>query len=492
MSVAQLTCDKRFQIRIAENRLTVTLAVDEHTTDGVEPPAIFDRLVNLGLPLDDTTRIRVQALTENGCIRVTTPTVIYEGLPPIDDQPPRLELLAAEKTQATDHYQRSSFRIATVGEPIAFLHPLVEGQDGRDVFGHPLPRRHAPQEPVKLGRNVQLDPDGKTIQATARGSVHFDGRTLAVETSLEINGNVDFSTGHIDFGGDVFISGSVLDLFKVKGNNIEVRGAVEAADIHAERDLHVTGGILGKEKGRCHAGHELTAKYATNVHLSSGGHITVHSEIANCHVVCAGKLTVECGPLLAGHITANGGVACKSLGAPSQIPTLVEAGLDSELLENAKAKLEQLDAQKQKVTRTRQLVETLMRDPKKLSAAQKEKATELLYETDMLDEQINKNLQTLRESLQASLAKAKPEVTVVDTAYPGVTLRFPGLETTLQAPLKGPLKFVPHDIDGEKRIVAQNTSSGSSHTLPTRFSKSPVMDALQRLLNPAPAAQSKA
>ena len=66
---------------------------------------------------------------------------------------------------------------------------------------------------------------------------------------LDIPGNVDFSTGSINFLGDINIKGDVLSGFTVRAmGNIHVDGVIEAGSaVEAGGDLVVVKGILGDE-----------------------------------------------------------------------------------------------------------------------------------------------------------------------------------------------------------------------------------------------------
>ena len=63
-----------------------------------------------------------------------------------------------------------------------------------------------------------------------------DRKSAKVSNTLEIDQNVDFSTGNIDFPGNVIVHRSVKDCFTVKArDDIEVRGLIEAATLIANQ-----------------------------------------------------------------------------------------------------------------------------------------------------------------------------------------------------------------------------------------------------------------
>ena len=83
-----------------------------------------------------------------------------------------------------------------------------------------------------------LSEDGLALLAAIDGKAEMiDGR-INVYAVYEVLGNVDNSTGNIDFIGNVIINGNVLTGFEVKaGGYIEVRGVVEGAKIIAQGDV---------------------------------------------------------------------------------------------------------------------------------------------------------------------------------------------------------------------------------------------------------------
>jgi uncharacterized protein (DUF342 family) len=303
-----------------------------------------------------------------------------------------------------------------------------------------------------FGQNVKLDDDGLTVRATTVGRICQESESLWVETIAEIPGDVDFSCGNIDVAGDVHVRGSVLDLFRVKGSNIHVGGAIEGAEITAIHDLHVGGGIVGKDKGRCTAGGDITCKYLTNATLTAAGNVSSQGEIAHARIICGGRLTVERGPLASGHVTANGGVCCRSLGSPTGAKVLVEVGFDDNFRSTAKARLHEILVQK------------------KLAAAnQGEKSTD-------------DTLHRLREEYRAIHQKSNCEILVQEILHAGVTMRFLGVEAITESAWKGPLRLVPRQRDDEWELVLIDTASNSTHVLPSRPWHDAPYEALQKLI----------
>ena len=115
------------------------------------------------------------------------------------------------------------------GQEICHLIKPTEGEPGRTVLDQEIPAKSGKNVPLPQGRNTEISEDGTQLLASIDGSVEFTGRSFQVKPVLEISGNVDFSTGDLDFLGDINIGGNVLSGFTVRAmGNIHIAGVVEA------------------------------------------------------------------------------------------------------------------------------------------------------------------------------------------------------------------------------------------------------------------------
>src|SRR5205807_9176755 len=121
---------------------------------------------------------------------------------------------------------------------------------------------------------------------------------------------------------------------------------IEAAEVTATEDIQVSGGILGKGKGRCQAGGDITCKYASNGTLIAAGNVKVRGEISHARIISRGRLAAENAALTSGHITANGGITCRSMGSVIEAQTLGEVGIDEQLRSGAPQRLAEFKQRK--------------------------------------------------------------------------------------------------------------------------------------------------
>ncbi len=151
------------------------------------------------------------------------------------------------------------------GEVICKITPPVPGVPGRTVKNEKIPARAGKKAPVPKGRNTELSPDESVLVASVTGHVEFVGRAFQVKPVMEIRTNVDYSTGNINFLGDVHIYGDVCSGFTVRAmGNVTVDGVVEAATIEAGGNLIVVKGIKGDGRAVIRAHRSIFTKYMEN------------------------------------------------------------------------------------------------------------------------------------------------------------------------------------------------------------------------------------
>jgi len=246
----------------------------------------------------------------------------------------------------------------------------------------------------------------------------------------------------------------------------------------------VEGGIIGKDKGHCTAGGSITCRYISNATLIAGGNISCHGEVAHARIVCGGRLTVERGPLVSGHVTANGGVSCRSLGSPANAKILLEAGFD-EKFRGVKATLDEITARRKNAAHIREVVARIMQHSRKLMPGQQQEVTKAVAKADEAEKSANEMLQSLRELYEASRRNSVGEIVEQEILHAGVTVRFCGVEGTIESDFKGPLSLVPRQHEGEWKLFLIDGRSKSTHELPSHPWHDSVIDAIRKAVEAA-------
>ena len=255
-------------------------------------------------------------------------------------------------------------------------------------------------------------------------------------------------------------------------------GVIQAADVQVSGDIEALSGICCRDKGRCVAAKSITTRYLMNSIVEAGENISVEAEIRASFVTCGGKLVNERGRILGGSIMAAGGVFCRNLGGANGTPTIVMAGAGAALQELAGRAVAEVNAFREKARRAAAMGNKLLSDQKRLTPRDKERATELLFKSYELEQSTHKMLDMIRMRYERAVSVANPEICVSEAVYPGVLIRFPGMEAAISSALRGPLRIAPRN--GTSREIVVTEEGGSSFILPTRRVKGDaIADMLQ-------------
>lgn len=257
--------------------------------------------------------------------------------------------LVVDEYNRVDYAAISFIQNAAEGDVICRIIAPTTGEEGQTVLGQVLPARDGRAATPPKGRNTALTEGGDALVATKTGHVEFNGRTFQVKPVMEIEGNVDYSTGHINFLGDVHVHGDVCTGFTVRAmGNITVDGVVEAATVEAGGDLIMVKGAQGDNRAVLRASHSIFAKYLENCCVYAMEDL--HADcIINCDVYCDGLVEVRSGrgTIIGGSIRAAHEVSVGVLGSRAEARTDVVLGglpcqeFDYEVLTREIAELEE-------------------------------------------------------------------------------------------------------------------------------------------------------
>jgi uncharacterized protein len=401
------------------------------------------------------------------------PYLVAEGQPPVE--PTNQEFIWDEKYKPAGHgvddqdivnfYELHKLVTVEANAVVGCIRPGREGKDGLDVYGNALkPRKKS--LPLRLGEYVALDPDAKTLRATSSGQVILQGNKISVRRVLDIAGNIDFETGNVEAASDVLIRGSVKDLFIVRSKaNISVQGMVEAAYLFAEGDITIVGGVKGREKALLEAQGNISAKFLNFVFLQAGGNVEICKEAIDSIIICNGWLDISNGSVIGGQSFGLKGGEIKSLGSPAGVKTIVGVGLNP--LDYRKILEMEVAVKKEGeiVQKIRSSVEPLLKQLKRLTPDQREKATELMFRAETMDQEIKK-----KEDERARLLGTLPPCTEVELRVTGKILPNSQIHVcdkfaTIHEEIKGPVKLVVRLIEGRKEMLLINQITGSVRTL---------------------------
>lgn len=221
------------------------------------------------------------------------------------------------------------------GKLIARIIPAEPGKHGKAVTGDVLAFKPGKEAQFKVGKNVLIDNNGTSMYAAIDGLVTLtDNGKINVFPIYEVNGDVDYSTGNIDFVGTVVIRGNVLSGFTVKSaGDIRVVGGVEGAELIAGGSIEITGGIIGYNKGLVTAGKNVKVSFIQDGNVTAAEDVIVSQSIMHSNVR-AGKDVLCNGPkglIVGGVVQAGERVVARTIGNTMSTATSIEVGVVPEL-----------------------------------------------------------------------------------------------------------------------------------------------------------------
>lgn len=143
------------------------------------------------------------------------------------------------------------------------------------------------------GKNTEVSKDGSRLCSTMNGHIIFLEGRINVEPLYEIKGDVDISTGNIDFLGTVDIAGSVEDGFRVRADgDIQIRGSVGKATLSGRGSINIGQGIQANYEGKIWAGKEIICKFVQMGNLFARGDIIVREVALHSELNSGGSISV--------------------------------------------------------------------------------------------------------------------------------------------------------------------------------------------------------
>jgi len=244
------------------------------------------------------------------------------------------------------------------GDRLCRRHPPSPGEPGTTVTGKPIPQKHGKDRALPSGRNTrEPENDPNLLIAEISGCVFYDRHHHKVEIqhTVEIKGDVDYSTGNIDSVGSILIKGDVKAGFKVKAaGNLEVDGCVEDAEIEAKGNILIKKGFIGRGNGIIRSDGDVTIKYVQRQEIICGGDLNLGGELMHCQARVSGNVNVTSrkGAIIGGSIKTQGSVNSTQIGSENYTKTEIAAGYDSKLagrMEEIVKELEQIGGNQEKL-----------------------------------------------------------------------------------------------------------------------------------------------
>ena len=240
-----------------------------------------------------------------------------------------------EKGARVDYKEKHHVLPIKENQPLARLIPATEGTSGTNVHGEPINASRGKDAKFPAGKGMRLSEAGEQLFAAMSGVLCREGEKYSVSSTYDVQGDVNYKSGNVNYEGTVLIRGGVLSDFKViVGQDLHIEGLVEGATIVANGNIYITGGIQGDQKASIRAGGDIFVKFIQNATVQAGGDIVVQNAITQSLVQAHKKVIVE-GPkgvIVGGHVIAEHEISTAFLGAEIGTKTLITLGKELQTL----------------------------------------------------------------------------------------------------------------------------------------------------------------
>ncbi len=389
--------ETEFELRLSEDRMALLLDCEVPKNDAGELAVRIDaELATMGVaqpPARATLKKQLAAAAEKS--PVIKGLVVARGKKPVPPKDARVKwsrdffnagFAVSGKSGAIDYRQRAANLAVHEGEILARVTPAEEGHSGCDVLGKEIKAPRAKPLPVKPGANVEFDEENLVFRAAAEGRVRLIGSVLSVDYIFEIPGNVGLETGNVSHPGTVVIKGDVEAGSVIEaGGDIEVHGTVEAARISAGGSITIRGGITSGQRGAINAGGSVHARFILDTSITAGEDIVVEKEIVQSTLRTRGAVLIPAGRIVGGETAALGGIVAGQAGSDGLVHTVLAPGEDRVIPGKATSKIKEIKKLRAHAKQINENVKPLMSNPKRLSAKQREAATDLLARAGELE-----------------------------------------------------------------------------------------------------------
>lgn len=339
---------------------------------------------------------------------------------------------------SVDYTYSNKLSNVNVGDKVAVYHHAVTSVNGYDVYGNEIQAKPSKELAPLRGRGITNEGHPDEYYATITGKIEYvDGR-IDIKDVHEVDGDVTFLTGRVEFFGDIYINGNVEAGSVIRASrNVTIEGVVEAATIYAGGNIVISKGIQGGQKGHITAKGNVLAEFIEHVTVEAGGDVRSNSFI-NAEVDAGGKVIAEGknGLILGGHVRGLLGVNAVNIGNDVETKTYVESGYTEKDYANYIDTFQREAESQEKLAQVVDEITSILKD-KRLGRWVDNEATERKLKTltedkdkyfDMLD-----NARLDKERLEKVIEKGKGScITVNDKIFRGTTVGIEG--TTMNIP----------------------------------------------------------
>ncbi|MBN1131331.1 MAG: DUF342 domain-containing protein [Chitinispirillaceae bacterium] len=299
------------------------------------------------------------------------PYTVARGQPPQNGENGKIDFLFNTSTSLTpkvnpdgsvDFKNVSIVNSVSKGQELARLTPPTKGLPGKNLRGETIPCKEGSAAMLPIGPNTEPHPtNDDLLVASVDGLVRFTGSYIEICEGYVIQGDVDFSTGNINYQKSVIINGDIKAGFAVEcGGDLQVSGIIEDCNLSIGGNLLCKYGFVGQGKGTIEAKGDVNIGFILNQTVRSHKNVTIAKEAVNSSIFARQSIVVHGKPtsVAGGTLIARELISVYSVGNQGGVRTSLEVGLDYTLVEELRKNEEQVAEITQK---SRKVIDTIKR-----------------------------------------------------------------------------------------------------------------------------------
>lgn len=326
------------------------------------------------------------------------------------------------------------FVLVKKGDILARRIPHTAGISGKNVLGDEIHPKPGKPRPVPSGKNTRIQ-NQNDIVAEIDGQIVDRGNMIAVDPRFEVSGNVDVSTGNIEFNGSVHVRGDVEWGFTVKATgDVEIGGAVAGGSVEGN-NIYITGGVQGMSGGKIIAKGNISASFAENAELEAGKDIHILDVALHSNLIAGGSIFLEGkrGIITGGVISAGEEIRAQVIGNAANVITRISVGQNPMLQREYKALAAELAEDRKRLDAIKKNLKVLEKiDIMKLPKQRIEQINKLTRSQFPLAGEIKRKMKRLEELDEELVKMSNCRVRVRDTVHAGVRMSINSVLKNLQ------------------------------------------------------------
>jgi len=457
--VTELNFDGKVDIRLSPDKMTaavVAAPAGEHgTMPSLEQMRELLKRSGVTYGIDNEALSALMERFARG-LEAQEETVIAVGTPPVNGADGRIDFsFNVDSSPApsitedgnADYKNISIVNSVTAGMVLAKLYPPENGIDGTDVTGRKIIAKNGALVGMPVGPNTaRLDGDADTLVAVIDGIARYDGSAVSVSEGYMISGDVDYSTGNVNYENSIAVSGDIKSGFEVNcGGDLQVNGIIEDCKVIVKENVLCKCGFVGNGKGVIEAGGDVSLAFMKNQTLICHGGVNIAKEAINSNITADKSIKIFGHNLSAagGTLITCGFMELKTVGNISGIKTTLQIDPAPEIAEELAKTEAEIAQHEDNIKKLAHMLE-IMPPAKKLD---KEFTRKFRDSITAMQQQVAVLSGKARELRTAMVKFEGSYIKIERCAYPGTTIKFGPINMTVSEVLNGKsLRVVEHEI----------------------------------------------